>query len=110
MIDNGMQKAGWSMVSLDDCWEATERDADGNIMGDPARFPSGMAELANWLHARNFTFGIYTSLGWETCSKGGRVGCMCTDFWWPPLHRGALIIAVACSRTPPSQVLSTTTR
>jgi hypothetical protein len=27
-----------------------------------------MLELTRWLHARNFTFGIYTSLGHSTCS------------------------------------------
>ena len=48
------------------------RDKDGNIYGDPDRFPSGMAELASWLHDRGFKFGLYLSLGWDTCSQGNR--------------------------------------
>ena len=32
----------------------------------------GIAELASWLHARNFKFGLYLSAGWTTCSTGGR--------------------------------------
>ena len=54
-------------IALDDCWEWTSRDTDGNIMADPSRFPSGIPALVDYLHERNFSFGIYTSLGYETC-------------------------------------------
>lgn len=30
----------------------------------------GMKELVDWLHARKFKFGLYTSAGWTTCSTG----------------------------------------
>ena len=30
----------------------------------------GIAELASWLHERNFKFGLYLSAGWTTCSTG----------------------------------------
>jgi alpha-galactosidase len=92
MIDQGLQKAGYYMVNLDDCWEgawsrvvrtcltflilliATTRDPKtGAMRADPDRFPSGsLKPLADWLHARNFSFGMYTSAGNETCSTGGR--------------------------------------
>ena len=60
------------MVNLDDCWEATTRDsATGAMRADPDRFPSGtLKPLADWLHERNFTFGMYTSAGNQTCSTG----------------------------------------
>ena len=53
-------------IALDDCWAWTSRDASGNLQPDPSRFPSGIPSLVDWLHDRNFTFGIYTSLGYET--------------------------------------------
>jgi alpha-galactosidase len=59
MIDQGLRKAGYYMVNLDDCWEATTRDPKtGAMRADPDRFPSGsLKPLADWLHARNFSFG-----------------------------------------------------
>jgi hypothetical protein len=97
MIANGMQAAGYEYgqpylnltcfhpfllwasdcllhpVNLDDCWANPTRDANGNIYGDPSRFPSGMKALADWLHSNGFKFGLYTSAGWTTCSTGNRV-------------------------------------
>lgn len=74
MIDQGLQAAGYSYVNLDDCWEATTRDPKtGAMRADPERFTGGsLKPLADWLHARKFSFGMYTSAGEETCSTGGR--------------------------------------
>jgi hypothetical protein len=74
MIDQGMQAAGWYMVNLDDCWADTTRDpSTGALRADKNRFPSGtLKELADWLHARNFSMGMYTGAGNRTCSSGGR--------------------------------------
>ena len=43
MVASGMADAGYEYVVIDDCWQV-ERDADGNIVPDPERFPSGMAD------------------------------------------------------------------
>jgi len=58
-------------VQIDDCFEAETRSSSGEFQADPSRFPSGMPALADWLHARNFSFGIYTSLGYSVCNLGG---------------------------------------
>jgi alpha-galactosidase len=72
MQTSGMQEIGWNYVILDDCW-AYARDPSSSVLTwDPDRFPSGMPALASWLHERNFSFGLYTSAGNETCSSGGR--------------------------------------
>lgn len=71
MIDNGMQQLGFNYVNLDDCW-ADQRDTNGSLTWDKARFPSGMPGLASWLHERDFKFGLYTSAGDVTCNSGGR--------------------------------------
>ena len=78
MATNGMQAAGYTLLSLDDCWGAVQRAPGGDfgrLAADTHRFPSGngtMAELASWLHARGFQLGLYLAAGNETCSTGGR--------------------------------------
>jgi len=73
MLNNGLNAAGYTWINLDDCWESVQRSADGSMTADPKRFPSGtLKELADWLHSRNFSLGMYTSAGDETCSTGQR--------------------------------------
>lgn len=72
LAQNGMQRLGYKWMVLDDCWAAGHRLPDGSITWDAERFPSGIPSLVDWLHARNFSFGLYTSAGNVTCSSGGR--------------------------------------
>jgi alpha-galactosidase len=74
LIATGMRDAGYTYIVLDDCWMTKQRDADGNLVPDPAKFPSGMKALGDFLHARGFKFGIYNCAGTETCGgyPGGR--------------------------------------
>ncbi len=74
MVKNGMRDAGYTYIVLDDCWALKERDADGNLVPDPAKFPSGLKALGDFLHARGFKFGIYGCAGAKTC--GGYPGSM----------------------------------
>ncbi len=68
MIANGMRDAGYVYVNLDDTWSAKERDANGDLAGDPVKFPHGMKALGDFLHARGFKFGIYNCAGSLTCA------------------------------------------
>ena len=75
MQSNGMRAAGYQYIMLDDCWAAVQRTPGGELAAVRRRFPSGngsLAELAMWLHARQFLLGAYTAAGNETCSTGGR--------------------------------------
>jgi len=74
MIAAGMRDAGYVYIVLDDCWLSKERDAEGNLVGDPIKFPSGMKALGDFLHAKGFRFGIYNCAGTKTCAgyPGGR--------------------------------------
>jgi alpha-galactosidase len=65
---NGMKDAGYEFVILDDCWQ-TGRDANGNIVPDAERFPSGMKALGDYIHSKGLKFGIYTDAGMLTCAK-----------------------------------------
>ena len=51
-------------------WKANTRNADGRLVADPAKFPSGMKSLADYIHARGLRFGIYTDAGSEDCVAG----------------------------------------
>ncbi len=68
MASNGMKDAGYQFVILDDCWQ-TGRDANGNIVADAERFPSGIKALADYIHSKGLKFGIYTDAGTMTCAK-----------------------------------------
>jgi len=74
MIDNGIRDAGYVYIVLDDAWMAKERDADGNLVADPVKFPSGLKALGDFLHGKGFKFGIYNCAGAQTCAgyPGGR--------------------------------------
>ena len=78
MVKNGMRDAGYTYIVLDDCWSLRDRDADGSLVPDPAKFPSGMKALGDYLHAHGFKFGIYSCAGSKTC--GGYPGSMGADF------------------------------
>lgn len=44
--------------STEQCWEADERDADGNLQADPTRFPDGMPAMVDYIHAANFSVQV----------------------------------------------------
>jgi alpha-galactosidase len=73
IASNGMKDAGYQYVVIDDCWQ-TGRDAAGNIIADPQKFPSGIKALADYVHSKGLKFGIYTDAGTKTCA--GRPGSM----------------------------------
>ena len=73
LVASGMRDAGYQYVVVDDCWQVG-RAADGTILADPARFPSGMRALADYVHARGLKFGLYSDVGGGTCQ--GRPGSL----------------------------------
>ncbi|HEX2854375.1 MAG TPA: glycoside hydrolase family 27 protein [Opitutaceae bacterium] len=74
MIANGMRDAGYVYIVIDDTWEAKERDANGNLVPDPKKFPNGLKAVGDYLHSKGFKFGIHSCAGTKTCAgfPGGR--------------------------------------
>jgi alpha-galactosidase len=68
MVATGMKDAGYEYIVIDDCWQVS-RDAQGNIVPDANRFPSGMKALADYVHSKGLKFGIYSDAGTATCQK-----------------------------------------
>lgn len=67
MKDSGLLEAGYNFVNIDDCWQASERDADGLLQSDPVTFPSGIRSLVDRINALGLKVGIYSSNGTLTC-------------------------------------------
>jgi alpha-galactosidase len=77
MVSSGMKDAGYQYVVIDDCWQV-ERDANGNIVADGKRFPSGIKALADYVHGKGLKFGLYSDAGTKTCQ--GRPGSRGYEF------------------------------
>ncbi|ESQ85246.1 hypothetical protein AEAC466_05915 [Asticcacaulis sp. AC466] len=71
LVASGMKAAGYTYVVIDDCWQ-TGRDANGNIVADVAKFPSGIKALGDYIHSKGLKFGLYSDTGIATCQ--GRPG------------------------------------
>jgi alpha-galactosidase len=69
IVSSGMRDAGYQYVVVDDCWMASTRDANGNLQGDPTRFPSGMRALGDYIHGKGLKFGIYQAPLDQTCAQ-----------------------------------------
>lgn len=93
MAQDGYLAAGYEFVNVDDCWshkgmQYTQsgrgaqpyagRDAAGNVVADPERFPEGILGLSRFVHGqctrgeggeRCLKFGFYSSITEWTCER-----------------------------------------
>ncbi len=67
MKDKGLIDAGYRYINLDDNWQSSERDENGELVGDYETFPSGIAHLAEEVNKLGLKLGAYTSNGTHTC-------------------------------------------
>lgn len=68
MKELGFLDAGYTFINIDDCWLTKTRDANGLLVTDPVKFPTGLKNLTDFLHGLGFQAGIYEDLGSETCA------------------------------------------
>src|SRR4051812_44413183 len=73
-VAKGLKDVGYQYVNLDDCWALPARNAAGDLVPDPVRFPHGIKAIADYIHAKGLKFGIYTSAGTKTCNSAGFPG------------------------------------
>ena len=67
-VSSGMRDAGYKYFVLDDGWMGMERDANGQLVADPLKFPNGMKSFADYVHSKGMKFGIYNCAGTKTCA------------------------------------------
>jgi alpha-galactosidase len=68
MVAEGLRDAGYEYLIVDDCWSKKERDADGNLVPDPVKFPHGLGPVIEYVHEKGLKFGIYSCCGVRTCA------------------------------------------
>lgn len=75
------------MVIFDDAMTERTRSANGSLVQNEAKFPSGLASIADRLHAAGLLFGVYSSAGRFTCGGyPGSLGYETADAqWWASL-------------------------
>ncbi|KAF7374262.1 Alpha-galactosidase [Mycena sanguinolenta] len=64
----GLADVGYNYVNVDDCYSEKQRNANGDIVADKSRFPSGMKSLTDRIHGLGLKAGIYSDAGWFTCA------------------------------------------
>ncbi|EDO42026.1 predicted protein [Nematostella vectensis] len=69
MMCDGYLEAGYKYVCIDDCWTSKDRGPNGELQADPNRFPSGIKELAKYVHSKGLKLGIYADYGTMTCER-----------------------------------------
>jgi alpha-galactosidase len=74
IVSRGMDRLGYRYVNLDDCWMAPQRDQNGNLQADPQKFPLGIKDVADYVHAKGLKLGIYSAAKTYTCA--GRPGSL----------------------------------
>jgi alpha-galactosidase len=84
MQSSGLAAAGYDYLLVDDGWEgsapkgctgcAPNRDDQGRLVVDAAKFPSGMNETAAYVHSKGLRFGLWFGHSMCATSKDTRLG------------------------------------
>ena len=68
MVETGLKDCGYEYIVIDDCWSLKQRDENGRLQADPAKFPNGMKAVADYVHSKCLKFGMYSCAGTHTCA------------------------------------------
>ncbi|MPZ84305.1 MAG: hypothetical protein GEV28_29475 [Actinophytocola sp.] len=69
MVASGMRDAGYEYLTIDGGWRAPDRDAEGNLVTHPQRFPNGMKAVADYVHAKGLKLGVHQPMGMTDCGR-----------------------------------------
>lgn len=72
LVAGGYKEAGYTYVCIDDGWSTHRDPVTKQLVADPAKFPSGMKAVAEYVHSKGLLFGMYADVGPSTC--GGYSG------------------------------------
>lgn len=68
LIYHGLNDIGYEYINVDDGFFGG-RDAKGNLLPHPERFPDGMKAIAMYIHSKGLKAGIYSDAGINTCAS-----------------------------------------
>ena len=66
MVETGLRDLGYNYIFFYFGWQGG-RDNKNNIIADPAKFPSGMKSLVDYVHTKGMKIGIYSDAAPLTC-------------------------------------------
>lgn len=68
IVDLGLRDLGYQVIILDDAMTERNRSANGTLIGNAQKFPSGLKSIADGFHSMGLKFGVYSSAGRFTCT------------------------------------------
>jgi len=68
MVTSGLYDAGYRYINIDDGYFGG-RDANGKLLVNTGKFPSGMRSLTDYVHSKKLKAGIYSDAGNNTCGS-----------------------------------------
>jgi alpha-galactosidase len=77
LVTNGLAAAGYKIETIDCTWIASgrgSRDANGNLIVNSTRWPSGMKAVADYVHAKGLFMGGYTDIGASGYGSPAQIG------------------------------------
>ena len=77
LVTNGLAAAGYTIETIDCTWIASgrgSRSANGTLMVDSTRWPSGMKAVADYVHARGLLMGGYSDIGASGYGSPAQIG------------------------------------
>lgn len=65
----GLKDYGYEYLVIDDCWSERERDPKTDkLVASHEKFPKGMKDIGDYIHANGLKFGMYSCTGVRTCA------------------------------------------
>ncbi|HWY32407.1 MAG TPA: hypothetical protein VNX46_16715, partial [Candidatus Acidoferrum sp.] len=77
LVADGLAAAGYNIVTIDCTWIASGRgyrDAFGNLVVDPTRWPDGMKSVADYVHGQGLLMGGYSDIGTNGWGSPSQIG------------------------------------
>jgi Alpha galactosidase A/Concanavalin A-like lectin/glucanases superfamily/Alpha galactosidase C-terminal beta sandwich domain/Alpha-galactosidase, CBM13 domain len=77
LVTTGLAAAGYKYVVIDATWIASGRgyrDANGNLIVDPTRWPDGMKAVADYVHSKGLLMGGYSDIGASGYGNPAQIG------------------------------------
>ncbi len=68
LVALGLDKLGYRYVVLDDGCYKSER-VNGRLQNEEVKFPGGIKELSDYIHAIGLKFGMYNDIGTNLCAS-----------------------------------------
>jgi alpha-galactosidase len=69
LVDLGLNKLGYNIVTPDCGWNAESRDSSNKLQWNTTLFPSGGKALGDYLHGLGLKFGLYSGAGYLQCGS-----------------------------------------